>query len=64
MDWQVPKLKVRSNWTFIKTSGCAIKPNNIPTQFEDAINQIFDNGITFWNNTTNFMDYGDFSNPD
>lgn len=64
MDWQIPKLKVRSKWTFIKTAGCAIKPNNIPTQFEDAINQIFDNGITFWNDTTNFMDYGDFSNPD
>lgn len=64
MDWQVPKLKVRSKWTFIKTAGCAIKPNNIPTQFEDAINQIFDNGITFWNDTTNFMNYDDFSNPD
>lgn len=64
MDWQVPKLKVRSKWTFIKTAGCAIKPNNIPTQFEDAINQIFDNGITFWNDTSNFMNYGDFSNPD
>lgn len=64
MDWQVPKLKVRSNWTFIKTAGCAIKPNNIPSQFEDAINKIFDNGITFWNNTTNFMNYDDFSNPD
>lgn len=64
MDWQVPKLKVRSKWTFIKTAGCAIKPNNIPSQFEDAINQIFDNGITFWNDTSNFMNYGDFSNPD
>lgn len=64
MDWQVPKLKVRSNWTFIKTAGCAIKPNNIPAQFEDAINKIFDNGITFWANTANFMNYGDFSNPD
>lgn len=64
MDWQVPKLKVRSKWTFIKTAGCAIKSNNIPTQFEDAINQIFDNGITFWNDTSNFMNYGDFSNPD
>lgn len=63
-DWQEPKLKVRSKWTFIKTAGCAIKSDNIPTQFEDAINKIFDNGITFWNDTSNFMDYGDFSNPD
>ena len=64
MDWKTPKLKVRSNWTFIKTAGCAIKSTNIPTQFEDAINKIFDNGITFWANTSNFMNYGDFSNPD
>lgn len=64
MDWQVPKLKVRSNWTFIKTVGCAIKSANIPAQFEDAINKIFDNGITFWAKTSKFMDYGDFSNPD
>lgn len=63
-DWQVPKLKVRSNWTFIKTAGCAIIPKNIPSNFEEAINRIFDNGITFWNDKTNFRNYGDFSNPD
>lgn len=62
-DWQVPQLKVRANWTFIKTAGCAVT-GNIPKDFESAIDQIFDNGITFWANTANFMDYGDFSNPD
>ena len=62
-DWQVPQLKVRANWTFIKTAGCAVT-GNIPKDFESAIDQIFDNGITFWANTSNFMNYGDFSNPD
>lgn len=62
-DWQVPQLKVRANWTFIKTAGCAVT-GNIPKDFESAIDQIFDNGITFWNDTSNFMNYGDFSNPD
>lgn len=62
-DWQIPKLKVRSNWTFIKTAGCAVV-GDIPKDFESAIDQIFDNGITFWANTSNFMNYGDFSNPD
>lgn len=62
-DWQVPQLKVRANWTFIKTAGCAVT-GNIPKDFESAIDQIFDNGITFWANTANFMDYGDFTNPD
>lgn len=63
MDWQIPQLKVRANWTFIKTAGCAVV-GDIPKDFESAIDQIFDNGITFWANTANFMNYGDFSNPD
>lgn len=62
-DWQIPKLKVRANWTFIKTAGCAVV-GDIPKDFESAIDQIFDNGITFWANTANFMNYGDFTNPD
>lgn len=62
-NWQKPQLKVRENWTFIKTAGCAVV-GDIPKDFESAIDQIFDNGITFWNDTANFMNYGDFSNPD
>ena len=62
-DWQTPQLKVRANWTFIKTAGCAVT-GDIPKDFESAIDQIFDNGITFWANTSSFMDYGDFTNPD
>ena len=62
-DWRIPQLKVRANWTFIKTAGCAVV-GDIPKDFESAIDQIFDNGITFWANTANFMNYGDFTNPD
>lgn len=62
-EWRTPQLKVRKNWTFIKTAGCAVT-GDIPKDFESAIDQIFDNGITFWANTANFMDYGDFTNPD
>lgn len=62
-DWRTPQLKVRQKWTFIKTAGCAVI-GDIPKDFESAIDQIFDNGITFWNDTANFMDYGDFTNPD
>lgn len=66
MDWYSnPSLKVRSNWTFIKTAGCAINHNNIPSIYEEAINKIFDNGITFWNDKQNFKLYtNDFYNPD
>lgn len=61
-DWKEVKLKVRDNWTFVKTAGCAIEPDHIPTMFEDQINAIFDNGITFWSNTSSFMNYGDWTN--
>ena len=66
MDWYSnPSLRVRSNWTFIKTAGCAIIHNNIPSIYEEAINRIFDNGITFWNDKENFKLYtNDFYNPD
>lgn len=61
-DWREVKLKVRDNWTFVKTAGCAIEPDHIPTMFEEQINSIFDNGITFWSNTSRFMNYGDWTN--
>ena len=61
-DWREVKLKVRDNWTFVKTAGCAIEPDHIPTMFEEQINSIFDNGITFWSNTSGFMNYGDWTN--
>lgn len=61
-DWKEVKLKVRDNWTFVKTAGCAIEPDHIPTMFEEQINKIFDSGITFWYNTSSFMNYGDWTN--
>ena len=61
-DWKEVKLKVRDNWTFVKTAGCAIEPDHIPSMFEEQINKIFDSGITFWSNTSSFMNYGDWTN--
>lgn len=63
-------LKNRKNWTYVKTNGCSIGYNgnyslNIPNRFLNVINQIFDNGITFWDcrtNTSKFRVYGDYTN--
>lgn len=64
-NWQHnPKLKVRANWTYIKTASCSIIGTGIPKDFSNAINQIFDNGITFWTSPNNIENYSDFSNPD
>lgn len=59
-----PKLKIRSNWTYIKTASCSIIGMNIPKDFSSAINQIFDNGITFWTSPSNIENYSTFDNPD
>lgn len=40
-------LRVRSSFNYIKTQGANIQ-GDIPTKFKNALNMIFDNGITFW----------------
>lgn len=56
-----PKRKQRANWTYLKTVGCSIVPNDyapsswerscaMGTQDIKAINSIYDKGITFWVN--------------
>ena len=65
-------LKNRKKWTYVKTNGCSIGNTgtyslNIPNRFVDVINQIFDNGITFWDcrtDTSKFRLYGDYTNEE
>ena len=65
-------LKNRKKWTYVKTNGCSIGncggySLNIPNKFVDTINQIFDNGITFWDcrtDTSKFRVYGDYTNEE
>ena len=42
-----PSIKNREYWTYVKTNGCVID-GEIPNDDADAISDIFDNGITFW----------------
>lgn len=46
---KVPNTNVRPHWTYTKTLGCTIK-GSIPSDDADAICNIYNNGITFWNN--------------
>lgn len=59
---KVPNLNARQNWTYVKTIGCEIN-GNIASDDLTKIKEIFDNGITFWNNGNNIGNYGDFTNP-
>lgn len=53
---KVPNLTGRSNWNYIKTIDCNIL-GNIPQMDLAEIKEMFDNGITLWHTTTNFLDY-------
>ena len=53
---KTPNITGRRNWNFVKTNGCYIEAN-IPQDDLQEIKNMFDKGITFWHNTTTFMDY-------
>lgn len=56
--WLTPlnHINERQNWTYIKTQNSYAK-GNIPLIFLSQIQQIFDNGITFWNNPERVGNY-------
>lgn len=64
---KVPNRNARQNWSYVKTDGCEIT-GNIPSDDVVKLKNIYDNGITFWNDGTkigNYDDneYGAFYNP-
>jgi len=59
---KVPNRNARQNWTYTKTIGCEINAS-IPVDDAVKIKQIYDHGVTFWNNPNNIGNFGDFTNP-
>ena len=53
---KVPNVYGRSNWNFVKTIGCYIQ-GDIPQNDMEELKGMLDSGITFWHNSTTFMDY-------
>lgn len=49
---KVPNRNVRENWTYTKTVGCTIV-GSMPADDMKAICDIYDKGVTFWNNPEN-----------
>lgn len=58
---KTPSLENRTRFTYIKTANMDIN-GEIPTDDRDTINTIFNNGIRFWKDKTNFCDYS-LDNP-
>lgn len=47
---------VRTRWTYVKTRGCTVE-GNLPADDADYICTCYDNGIRFWSDTVNPLDY-------
>lgn len=52
----VPNMNARPNWTYVKTIGC-ITHGELPAEHSKRIEQIFDKGVRFWKNVTDFGNY-------
>lgn len=57
-----PSIHTRGAWTYLKTIDCTIN-GNIPSDSEHEIEQIFNNGITFWTNPLHVGDYSQNNEP-
>lgn len=53
---KIPNITGRQNWNFVKTIDCNVY-GDIPEEDLDIIRAILDNGVTFWHNPSNFLNY-------
>lgn len=53
---KIPNINNRPNWNYVKTIGANIE-GFIPQGDLSEIISLFDNGITLWHNSSNFLDY-------
>lgn len=53
---KTPEIGSRRNFNYIKTIGCNFT-GDIPQEDLQKIKDIFNNGITFWHNAENFLNY-------
>ena len=57
-----PNITGRQNWNYVKTVGCNIEGTEIPEKDINKLKEMFDKGITFWHNYSNFRDYSATNN--
>ena len=59
----VPQMNNRPHWTYVKTAGARIE-GDLPQDATKEIEDIFDNGSTFWKNMNEVGNYSlDNTNP-
>ena len=55
-ELKVPNTNHRENWWYTKTIGANII-GNVPNEYMNKIKQAYDNGLTYWRNPANFLNY-------
>lgn len=61
-----PNRNARPEWNYVKTIGCKIDPDStagLPADDAKAIEDIYNKGITFWNNPAHIGDYSYNNSP-
>lgn len=58
-----PKESLRPSWNYVKTSMCNITALNAPASVGAQIQNVYNNGITFWMNPLTAGDYTKDNNP-
>lgn len=53
---KTPNITGRRNWNYVKTVNCNFT-GDMPQEDLEKIKNIFNNGITFWHNANNFLNY-------
>ena len=53
---KTPNTNHRANWWYTKTIDCNIT-GDVPNDYMNEIKQAYNNGITFWRNPSNFLNY-------
>lgn len=59
---KTPNRNARPHWNYVKTVGCTISAN-VPADDERQICEIYDKGITFWNNGNEIGNYSLNNSP-
>ena len=59
---KIPNRNVRPHWTYTKTIGCTIT-GSMPADSARKICDIYNTGITFWNNPTELGNYSLNNSP-
>lgn len=54
---ETPVIRTRKYWNYIKCAQFNGEGTNIPDAYFDVIKGIFEAGITFWHDTTHYLDY-------